>query len=226
MALKEAVEMLTGQRGNSSVAAGLGEKVDRGGDTMTGPLLLPDGTAAASTHYVDAGDRWVTVADVALTAVTTVDVTWTAGAYHALDVFVLGVLPAATGVSVDLYCRVNVGGSWRSGVSDYSNETLNQLGGTVSATQILGSVWYLTRGGTNAGLDEVSCRFTVDPGAATQEPGILGTSRFSDAATPSRRQLRLVGSCPTDGAVEGLQFGFAGSSFIASGRIIVMGLKA
>jgi hypothetical protein len=176
--------------------------------------------------YVDAGDRWVTIADQVPTAVANIDVTWTAGAWKAIEVILTGILPATAGVTADLQMRVRRSGSFLAGATDYPSDNIRLVAGTVAGVSAANSSWPLGLGGTNAALDEVRGRLLLDPGGTLLEPGITGQMTYS-ADTPSGRATMVVsGAIATDGALDGLRLLWgSGANFAAQGRIVVMGLR-
>lgn len=194
------------------------------------PVTLPaaNPTAAnmaARKAYVDAGDRWVTIADAAITTVSVIDVTWATGAYRAVEFILSGFLPTSFGVLVNLYLRFRLDGVWQAGGVYGTNGAEYQ--GAVGTIMNLGgeSVVRLTTGGTNTAADGGFVRGLVSAGGAGIEPSTLHTSKWSSPT--GRSFLTAGGSCSVNGNVDGLRFFWHDYiKFAAVGRIIVLGLKA
>lgn len=168
---------------------------------------------------------WEIIANVTPSAVGAIDVTWTAGAYRAIEVILSGIFPGTVGAAQNLLVRVNVGGTFATGATDYNTQGLAQEGATISGIPLDGSAWWFTRGGFASATDELSGRYLIDPGFSGTEPGFNGHERHS-AAAPARRQGILSGSFLPGGPISGLRFLWeSGGTFAAQGRITVLGLK-
>lgn len=189
------------------------------------PALDPtDANDVARKAYVDGGDRWVRIADVAVTAVAQIDVLWTEGQYRAVELILTGLAPATPGAGTNLLMRMRRAGSFLAGASDYSSECLIQESAAVTGVSFTSGAWFLTRGGMSTPADHITGRYLIDPGAASREPGIVGHERHS-ASTPIRRQMQIGGSIPAEGATDGIRLLWEGAgNFAAIGRIIVNGL--
>ena len=174
--------------------------------------------------YIDAGDIWVRIADTAITAVASIDVEWTEGAYRALRFAVTGVLPGSAGTTNQLSLRMKIGGTYLTGASDYSRQRHYVDNGTATASTDLGSLINLQINNNNANNDEGSVFGDVDPGASNMEAGVIFWSRWS--STNGRAIMYSAGMSPTEGACSGLRFLWNnGANFLAQGRILVQGLK-
>lgn len=171
--------------------------------------------------------RWEKIADVAVTAVASIDALWSTGQYRAIEVILTGILPATVGdVNVHLMVRGRRSGSFLDGASAYNTQIVVQEGATVTGSTLDASGWFFSRGGFSSARDHLSGRFSIDPAGAGIEPGMIGQSKHSSASGPARRQEIMGGSIPVEGAIDGLRFLWAGGgNFAATGRIVVLGLR-
>jgi hypothetical protein len=188
--------------------------------------FLPDWLASRVTG-------WRLIADIAVTDVASIDVTWTEGAYRVVEVFLTSIRPKsiAGSTSQNIYARVRIGSSFVSGATDYDSQSLTQEGSTVGGIALTGSAWWLSRGGFAAANDEYSGRFWFDPGGGSSgsgiEPGFHGQERHSSHSGPARRQGMISGSYGPGGTISGLRFLWEdGGNFSPQGRITVLGLRA
>lgn len=229
-ALKESVEMLTGMRGTAfstalgrttfdSTVAELEAAIEAAADAAAAEAI------AAAQAYADAGDRWVTIADTALTAVASVDVEWTEGAYRALHIYLTGVLPASGPTTANLGARLKVAGTYLAGATDYARLLHNVDNATAGVTNNAGSLGVFQVTFNNAANDEISVAAVLDPGGTGLEPSVLFNSKYS--APAGRGQAYGNFTTGTEGAVSGIRFLWnSGVNFTAQGRITVVGLKA
>ena len=186
------------------------------------PILTND---AATKGYVDGRTAWEVIGTTAATATANIDFTWNSGIYRAIEIILTGILPASSGASVNLLARARRSGAYVSGASDYTTlrNVVNNVG--VGGGQLVSSAWALQDDGTNASLDPLTGRLTLDLGDSGDEPGLIGITRYS-GFTGGRRSAAL-GCSMTPGAVDGLRFLWeGGGNFAAVGRIMLLGLRA
>lgn len=199
LALKESVEMLTGQRGRLRAA------------------LLRDIPAIPP-------DDFRLVADIPITSVTTVDVEWTTGDYSALTVYVLGVYPASSPGSNSLAVRFRQGTSYLSGATDYTRHWAYWWLATGASNENSFAHALLQLNG-NANNDDLFSVAHFHVGGTNMEPGMIAHSRWSNSTVPARSWGMFAASLPREGEINGLRFFWSsGANFAARGRIVVYGV--
>lgn len=205
-------------------------KVNRAGDTMTGALTLSGNPTAvlhaAPKQYVDVGDRWVTIADQAITNVAEIDVTWTNGAYLTVRAYILSYLPATLASGIP-YVRVRAGGAWKTSALDYSTQYSVMEGTSYQSAEATAYHMRLADTFTNVANDHGMAIIDIDPGPGVTggEAGFTVQNKWTRAAG-SRRVLTGMGSVQVGSAtVDGLRFGMI-NNWAAVGRILVVGVKA
>ncbi len=213
----------------TSINAFVSLKVNRAGDTLTGPLILAADASvslqAVTKQQMDAGDVWVKLFDTAMTAVATVQFTLPAG-YRAYEVQFIDIKSASTGAGVDFYMRSYVGGVLKNGASDYFCQGPYTTGTTGNFVNSTYSFAYITANGQAATPEETAGRITITPGSASARGSIVNHGvRHVDTA--NARAISFVQTHLPAGLVSDLLFGWVGgTNFAATGRIVVMGLKA
>jgi hypothetical protein len=111
-----------------------------GAMTLEAPLTLPasdptDANHAARKAYVDAGDRWVTLVDAAVTNSTTIDVTgFSLQNYRLIKVLLLGARLSSASASGSTTARVYRNGSLVT--TGYNWQRLTTSGGTATAGNV------------------------------------------------------------------------------------------
>ena len=224
-ALKESVEMLTGMRG-TALSTALGRAAFDGTvEELQAAITAAAAAAVADAQaYADAGDRWVTIADTALTTVASVDIEWAEGAYRVLHIYLTGVLPASGPTTANLGARLKVAGTYLTGAADYTRLLHNVDAGTAGVTNNTGSLGVFQVTFNSASNDEISISAVLDPGGTGLEPSVLFNSKYS--APAGRGQAYGNFTTGTEGAVSGIRFLWnTGVNFAAQGRITVVGLK-
>lgn len=206
LALKESVEMLTGQRGR--LRAALLRDIP---EPMPPPPPIPP-------------DDFRLVADIPITSVTTVDVEWTTGDYSALTVYVLGVYPASSPGSNNLAVRFRQGTSYLSGATDYTRHWAYWWLATGASNEDMATQALLQLNGNTGGDDLFSvAHFHV--GGTNMEPGMIAHSRWSTNTPSARAWGFFVSSLHAEGEINGLRFFWSsGDNFAARGRIVVYGV--
>lgn len=283
----EAVPLQQMQASSSALQAEIGAleaaKVDRIGDTMTGPLLLPSGSAvqpalsfsgdpdtgafhvgpdaiglatngverfrledalltlavpivlpgnpaaaleAAPQQYVDAGDRWVQIASVGVTAVPDITITWTPGAYRLVKVYLIGAKPASNATQ-DLFVRAHRGGTIVNGATDYVNKAIywGTSGGAVYSGFI--SFMVLSAGGVFA--ESVFAEIDLSHADAAERPLITTRTRHTDNLGPTHTYgIYSASVSGGTGLLSGVTVGIVAGSptFAATGQIVILGLKS
>lgn len=222
LALKEAVELLVGTRGRLGRAAV--SDVASLETQMSGALSLLEARLVAIE--AKAALQWERIASINVTAVAAIDVLWTTGHYQAIEVILTGILPATLGDSnTNMLVRARRSGSFLDGASAYNTQVINQASTTLTNTTFDASGWFFNRGGFAVAADQMSGRAMIDPGGTNLEPGMIGRFRHSSVAD-GRKQQVVAGSIPVQGAIDGLRFLWVGNvNFVASGNILVMGLR-
>jgi hypothetical protein len=204
-----------------------GRFVFMGGVLPRVPALDPtDVNDVARKAYVDANTAWVKIADVAITNVAQIDVTWTSGAYRMVRAAMLSWLPQvpASGTAI---LRVRADGSWISGPTSYALQFLAHEGATFGTAATSASACSLQDATHNAAGNPASCWIDVDPGPgiAGGEAGLQVHTRWSG---PGARRVfsGMCGVAIGTATVDGLRFLMSGTNFAAQGRLLVMGVKA
>lgn len=226
LALKEAVEMLAGTRGRLGRASV--SDVASLETQMSGALSMLEAQTEARLVAIEAKAalQWERIASINVPAVAAIDVLWTTGHYQAIEVILTGILPATLGDSnTNMLVRARRSGSFLDGASAYNTQVINQATTTLTSGALDASGWFFNRGGFATAADQMSGRAMIDPGGTNLEPGMIGRFRHS-AFTDNRRQQVVAGSIPVQGAIDGLRFLWVGNvNFVASGNILVMGLR-
>jgi hypothetical protein len=192
--------------------------------SVASPVFAQD---AATKAYVDGLSAWELIGDTAATATANIDFTWTAGNYRALQVFVCGVSPASAGASIQLGAQFRRSGAWIA--TGYENVSLSGGDGSGETYNNGGSLTYarLMAGGINTTITPVSGQLTVDPGGTGLEPWIGGVTRSTGDGVLGRLVHTVSNSLISTGTIDGLRFFWDGAvNFAASGRIVVLGLRA
>lgn len=195
------------------------------------PVILPAGVAptlgdhATNKTYVDTGDRWVQIANAAVSTAALLDVTWASGTYRVVRFYLLGWMPVSPGASNDTHMRVSVGGSFVAGVSDYGNTGVAYFGGAANIINTSSSLLPLTIWGINASVDPAVIQGIVSCGIG--EPGEEPVVQWQSTYSANAARATLLGSTGVDviGPVDGLRFFYSASNIATRGRIYVEGLK-
>jgi hypothetical protein len=175
--------------------------------------------------YIDAGDRWVQLSSTAITAVTTIDLTWTGGSYLAYKVLLIGARPSAATAN-NLFCRVRRNGSVLSGASDYSTGHTWWNGATGNATAAGESLNPLTADGFAAEASRVE--IDLIQAASTERIIVDARSRYTSNTPAHSRGMFTSNVNAGSGWLDGLTISIVGgaTNFAAAGRIVVLGLKS
>lgn len=206
MSLKESVELLTGQRG----------------DYVT--RVIEDIRAEIAATL--AGDRWVQIASVAVTAVPDITVTWAPGAYKLVKAYLVGARTSANTAN-DLYARIHRGGSVVTGASDYVNQSPYWAGGAGAIYSGVTSFMYAAAGGL---LNEPALvELDLAHADAAERPIMATRTRWTNFAGPQHGYGLFSANVPGgSGLLSGFVVGVVGGSLTlaATGQLIVLGLKS
>jgi hypothetical protein len=174
----------------------------------------------------DSQTVWEKVADVVPTAGVTVVSVALPSTYRLFRIQGIGLVPASGDASNNLYSQVTIGGTVRTGASDYFTQRVTFFNTTVQAAGATENVLALASGGNQAVPEKTEFEMTLFPGETTTRGSALILSRGlrNDGVRSGyygANEILVVGR------VEAIRFGWVGgTTFTAKGRIIIEGLRA
>lgn len=192
---------------------------------------LTSTNAAAITSVnavVSAANVWTRIAELSVSGGASVSVTWSSGAYSAIQIYVQGVRAAAATTSTDLCLRFyndpalepanyNSSGVYHA-VSAGGGVTGYTLGAPTTVPRLM-------EGGVLNTVTYIQGQIEIFPGASGNPASFTGDFRYRNNAGSFVRAF-LGADCNTTGAFSGLRIYYAdGSSFGNGGKIVAVGLK-
>lgn len=186
--------------------------------------FLPIADPFTRQSYVDAGDRWVTISDVAITAVAAIDLTsLDSTLYRAFKLLLIGARPAAATAN-NPAIQIYRGGTLVSGASDYNglNSWWSGTPGSGSGG-IVGAVLPLTTNGLAA--EPLFAEITLTHAAAGERPMIHANMRWTNNTPAHAHGIFSANVSGGTGLLSGARLSLTGG-FAAIGRIVALGLKA
>lgn len=174
----------------------------------------------------------VKFADTAITAVAAIDVTWTAGTYTAVHIFLVNYAGSSTLSTTEaLLSRFRSGGTYIS-TANYITWGSEQVNGTILHFSVGSQTEApLTGSGQLGALDRNDTELSIFPGGASPEATNsqsrttgIGSASGGGTNVVAIRSNRLDAQAA---AVDGVRlFWASGGNFQARGRIVALGLRA
>jgi hypothetical protein len=203
--------------------------IDRasGAVTLTAPLTLPASDPTNANHaarkaYVDAGDRWVTLVDAAVTNSTTIDVTgFSLQNYRMIKVLLLGARLSSASASGSTTARVYRGGSLVT--TGYDWQRLTTSGGTATAGNVNNDADVtLTFNGMST--DPVFMDINITQSASSNSAIFYANVFYNTTSAPV---INTVAGRATGGSgwTDGIRITAPDTFQNNVGRIVVLGLK-
>lgn len=167
------------------------------------------------------GGAWERINETTLTVSGGVVLTL-ASTYRAFRLTVIDVATGTGGAGVALFSRVDLGSGTLSGGSDYVQEGGYWEGSTGGAANAAASVMSLTTG--VASNERVCGEAFLTPGSASSAAHVNGHFRYVNSGATLSTAL-LGGRVASNGRATTITIGFVGQNFLASGYIILEGLR-
>ena len=143
--------------------------------------------------------------------------------YRAFRLTLIDLGTGTGGSGVSFYARMDLGSGTLSGGSDYVQEGPYWEGSTAAAANAASSIMSLTTGVASNEL--LSGEIFVSPGSASSKAQVNSDIRYVYHGASLSRAL-VGGRVATNGRATGIILGFVGQNFLASGYIILEGLRA
>lgn len=165
---------------------------------------------------------WETISETAVSVSAGVVLTLSAS-YRAFRLTIIDIATGTGGSGVSFYARMDLGSGTLSGGSDYVQEGPYWEGSTAAAANAASSIMSLTTGVASNEL--LSGEIFVSPGSASSKAQVNSDIRYVYHGASLSRAL-VGGRVATNGRATGIILGFVGQNFLASGYIILEGLRA